>query len=265
MTTGAVLFAYNTEQIDYVKIAEWTAKNIRRHLGIPVALITDRETDRNFDQVIVYESTEENFRWFGDLKQQVPWKNDTRPMAYDLSPWDRTLVLDVDYVVASDQLKTILECDRDFLSHRYAYDITGQNDFKDLNHFGGVCMPMWWATVMVFNKTQQAKLIFDSMKMVRDNWTHYKILYQNTSPSYRNDHALSIALGIVDGHVVDHDDIPWSLASLVPEHQLSRVDRDHYRVDFVDTENKKRWMEIRNQDFHAMGKTHLEALIENNT
>ena len=35
MTTGALIFARNNEQIDYESMARWSAKNIERHLGIP--------------------------------------------------------------------------------------------------------------------------------------------------------------------------------------------------------------------------------------
>jgi hypothetical protein len=64
--------------------------------------------------------------------------------------------------------------DEDFLAHRWAYDVTGCNNFEGLNYFGDVRMPMWWATVMVFNRSRQAELIFDTMAMIRDNWSHYK-------------------------------------------------------------------------------------------
>ena len=37
MTTGALIFAYNNDKINYVKMAAWTANNIKRHLKIPVA------------------------------------------------------------------------------------------------------------------------------------------------------------------------------------------------------------------------------------
>jgi hypothetical protein len=100
------------------------------------------------------------------------------------------------------------------------------------------------------------------MQMIRDNWTHYRNLYKNTNATYRNDHALSIALGIVNGHTLDHPGIPWALASLTPEHKLIQLDQDVYRVDFINTENKARWIELR-QDFHAMGKQQLGAIVAN--
>jgi hypothetical protein len=184
--------------------------------------------------------------------------------AYRLSPWDRTLVLDADYVVATDQLRGVIDCDQDFLAHRWAYDVTGCNDFGGLNYFGDVRMPQWWATVMVFNRSRQAELIFDTMTMIRDNWSHYKQIYKNSSPTYRNDHALSIALLVVNGHTLNHAGIPWRLASLTPEHRLTQLDQDRYRVDFANTQGQSRWMELR-QDFHAMGKQQLGAIVASNS
>jgi hypothetical protein len=123
---------------------------------------------------------------------------------------------------------------------------------------------MWWATVMVFNKSRHAELIFDAMAMIRDNWTHYRNIYKNSVSTYRNDHALSIALGIVNGHTLNYTGIPWQLASLTPEHDLTQLDLDRYRVDFVNTEGRARWIELR-QDFHAMGKRQLGDIVASNT
>jgi hypothetical protein len=248
MTTGALIFARNNEQIDYEAMARWSAKNIERHLGIPTHIVTDTEPT-------------DNARHFIDVGN-VTWYNHNRMDAYWLSPWDRTLVLDADYVVASDQLRSLLDVDQDFLSHRWAYDVTGCNNFTGLNYFGDNCMPMWWATVMMFRRSQHAEFIFKSMQMIRDNWAHYRNLYKNTNATYRNDHALSIALGIVNGHTLDHNGIPWALASLTPDHKLTQLDQDSYRVDFIDTENRAKWITL-TQDFHAMGKQQLGAIVAN--
>jgi hypothetical protein len=249
MTTGALIFARNNEHIDYEAMAHWSAQNIERHLGIPTHLVTDKSAPAT------------NTRHFTDVGA-VTWHNLNRMDAYQLSPWDRTLVLDADYVVASDQLQAVLEVDQDFLAHRWAYDVTECNDFEGLNYFGNNRMPMWWATVMMFRKSKQAELIFDCMQMIRDNWTHYRNLYKNTIATYRNDHALSIALGIVNGHTLDHVSIPWKLASLTPEHKLTQIDQDSYRVDYINTENKARWITL-TQDFHAMGKQQLGEIVAN--
>jgi hypothetical protein len=266
MTTGALIFAYSNESIDYVAMASWSAKNIRRHLGIPVCLVTDVPTNNdNFDHIIIsnVDTATPNTRYFSDVGNVV-WHNLNRMDAYELTPWDQTLVLDADYVVASDQLKPLLLSQEDFMCHRLAYDVTGLQPFDDLNAFGRNRFPMWWATVMLFKKSKNTKIIFNSMSMIRNNWTHYRNLYGNTRGTYRNDHALSIALNIENGHTLDTTDIPWSLASLTPEHRLTLIDQDRYRVDFVTADGKPRWIEL-TSDFHAMGKQQLGDIVANNS
>jgi len=259
---GALIFAFNNEQIDYVRMAAWSARSIHRHLDIPVCLVTDVKVDDTvFDRVVQTAAGVSTSRHFSDFGTNVIWHNGSRANAYELSPWDTTLVLDADYVVASNNLATLFELDQDFLAHNHAYDVTGRNDFSGLNCFGRHRMPMWWATVMMFRRSKQAELIFDSMTMIRDNWQHYRNLYGNSQGTFRNDHALTIALGIVDGHTLDHSAIPWSLASLTPEHELQQTDADTFRVDFTTDNNKSKWIELCGQDFHAMGKKTLGDIV----
>ena len=266
MTAGVVIFAYNNEQIDYLAMANWSAKNIRRHLDLPVAVVTNvaPPLDYKFEQVIIAESNGEHTRNFADIGKNVTWYNGNRVDAYTLSPWSQTLVLDADYVVASNQLRTLLDVDQDFLAPGRAYDITGLQTFEDLNVYGRYKMPMSWATVIMFRRSRTAELIFECMTMIKNNWSHYRALYGIARPTYRNDFALSIAMNIVDGHILSTPNIPWQLASLTPEHRLTQADADTYRVEYVTSDKKPRYIVI-NHDFHAMGKSHLGAIVANNS
>jgi hypothetical protein len=263
MTTGALIFAFNNEQTDYLSMAAWSAKNIHRHLGIPVAVVTDYENPLgDFDYVINAQAQSGGQRYFSDYDTNVTWHNTNRMDAYTLSPWNQTLVLDADYVVASNHLSSILKSRQDFMCYRWARDVTGLQTFEDLNYFGNHRMPMWWATVMMFRRSASTELLFDTMQMVRDNWTHYRNLYKNPVSTYRNDHALSIALNTLNGHTLCVDEIPGTLASLTPEHRLTQLDADSYRVDFLTPDKKARWITL-TQDFHAMGKQQLGAIVAN--
>lgn len=250
MTTGALIFAYNNEVTDYVAMAQWSAKNIERHLGIPTHIVTGNAPGGNS-------------RYFIDYDTNVTWHNRSRMDAYNLSPWDQTLVLDADYVVASNQLKTLLDSNEEFLAPSRAFDIVGLNDFFGLNYFGSYKMPMLWATVMMFRKSTKAELIFDSMEMIRDHWNHYRMLYNNNVASYRNDHALTIAVNLVNGHTGEYPQVPWGLASLTPDHKLTQLNKDSYRIDYQSQEEKPKWITISGQDFHAMGKKHLGDIVAN--
>jgi hypothetical protein len=266
MTTGVLIFAFNNEHIDYLAMANWSAKNIRRHLNLPVAVVTDLTVPNNykFEQIIYAKAEGIHSRKFADQEENVTWYNGNRVDAYNLSPWAQTLLLDADYVVASSELKKILDIKKNFVAHKTAYDIVDQDNFDELNNFGSFNMPMWWATVIMFRRSTEAQMIFESMAMIKNHWKHYRNLYKILNSTYRNDFALSIALGIVNGHTLDYTEIPWSLASLTSEHKLTQIAEDQYRIDFLTQDSKPRYITI-NQDFHAMGKKHLGDIIANSS
>lgn len=265
MTTGALIFAFNNEHTDYVKMAAWSASNIHRHLNIPVAVVTDTPEQAcqysSIDQVIAAPAASGGTRWFEDYAATVTWHNAGRVDAYHLSPWDRTLVLDADYVVASAQLRQLIDSDQDFVCHRRALDLVTGEALSSLNQFGRYAMPMHWATVMLFGRNNTARFVFDAMTMIRNNWQHYRDLYHIDQSTYRNDFALSIALGIVSGHTNIVSAVPWSLVTLMPQHELHEVDCDHYRIAYRNSDNRQCQLLWSGSDFHAMGKQHLEKII----
>jgi hypothetical protein len=266
MNTGALIFAFNNKHIDYLAMAAWSTTNIHRHLDIPVCVITDATTipkHYQFDKVVHLVSTDTQTRHFTDFDITAVWHNGSRTNAYELSPWDKTLVLDADYVVASNQLQSLFKLDKDFISHRMARDVSGYPSFNDNNWFGKIRVPMHWATVMLFTKNSAAKFIFDSMQMIKEHWNHYRNIYNITESTYRNDYALSIAMNMVEGHTLWSTDIPWNLSTITPKSQLTQLDVDMYRVDYTDSQDRPRWV-ILNQDFHAMGKKALGDIVASN-
>jgi hypothetical protein len=269
MNKGVLIFAFNNESFDYLAMAAWSAKNIHRLLDLPVCVVTNVDTmpaHYQFDYVVNATPHSANYRMFGDhggIEQRAAWYNSNRVDAYNLSPFDQTLVLDADYIVASNQLKTLFDIDQDFLAHRWAYDVTNRNSLDDHNYFGNYAMPMWWATVMMFKRSKQAELIFNSMTMIRTHWEHYRNLYGNDRSTYRNDHALTIALGIVNGHTLDHADIPWGLATMLPGPRLTKIGQDEYRAEYFTPDKQSKYLTISQQDFHVLGKFQLGVMIEN--
>jgi len=263
MTTGAVILAFNNEETDYVAMAAWSARNIRKHLGIPTSIITDcnnAEKLIDFDVVITVDAQTGGCRYFSDYDRTVTWYNAGRTDVYALTPYDQTLVLDADYVVDCCDLQRVLHCNQDFMCHRYAMDMSTGKLLDNLNHFGNYNMPMWWATVMMFRKSNTAQYIFDCMQMVKENWDHYRTLYGIGNPNYRNDFALSIAIGIVSGHTQTVTEIPWPLLSIMPSTTVSKNDTG-YSINFIDSDGINRYIMFCGTDFHAMGKKHLGDII----
>ncbi len=265
MTRGVVIFAFNNEHLDYLSMAEWSTRNIHRHLDLPVCVITNQHSiprNYSFDRVVHTGTNDIHSRYYKDFESNATWHNGARVDAYELSPWDHTLVLDADYVVASDQLNQLFEIDQDFLDHDCAIEVTGMSNFNDNNTFGRHKMPMRWATVMMFRRSQTSQLIFECMQMIKQHWGHYVNLYGINKKTYRNDIALTIAQLIVNGHLLKVPSIPWKLASLEADHKLCQLDQDLYRVDFVTAKNKPGWLTL-NHDFHALGKKYLGEIVAN--
>ena len=112
MTSGVLLFAHNSPHIDYVKQAVFCAKKIKKHLKLKVALVTDSKAylERAFpyyskyiDIVITKHHKTEQHRkfWNGSTYKTLPWNNFTRRHSYELTPFDKTLVLDKDFILSN--------------------------------------------------------------------------------------------------------------------------------------------------------------------
>ena len=110
-TKGVLLFANNNLDFNYVKQAVVCAALAKHYLNVPVALITNKDelTDdvSIFDHIVDYKSTAEaNIRPFyiDGKPKKIQWHNIDRLLAYDLSPFDETLLLDTDYIIQNDVL-----------------------------------------------------------------------------------------------------------------------------------------------------------------
>ena len=261
LTQGVVIFAFNNEATDYIAMAAWSAKNIRRHLNLPVAVVTDASEEAakyTFEHIIVTAPDTGGSRHFADYSTTVTWHNAGRINAYELSPFDQTLVLDADYVVASDSLLDVLKIPQQFAAFQNSFDPSSMTNLETVGEYK---MPMWWATVMMFRRGNISQFIFDSMQMVRNNWQHYRDLYGIHQSNYRNDYALSIALGLVAGAEQSVHAISSSMVNVIPELRLTRVEQDHYEVEYINADGQLKNMSWRGMDFHAMGKQHLEVIV----
>jgi hypothetical protein len=261
LTQGVVIFAFNNEATDYIAMAAWSAKNIRRHLGLPVAVVTDAPESAaqyKFEHIIATVPDTGGSRHFADYGTTVTWHNAGRINAYELSPFDQTLVLDADYVVASNSLLDALKLPQQFAAFKDAFE---PSSMTNLETFGEYKMPMWWATVMMFRRGNVSQYIFDSMQMIRANWQHYRDLYGIHQSNYRNDYALSIALGLVAGADQSVHEIFRPMLNVMPDHGLTCTEQDHYEIEYRNTEGRLKTMSWKGLDFHAMCKRHLEAIV----
>jgi len=205
MTNGAVIFAQNNGTVDYIKIATYSAKKIQEHLDIPVTLITDTpeqvlESDV-FDKIIVIDNTTTQLKKFNDgaiSSKQLEWKNFSRSQIYNLTPYDKTLVVDSDYIINSSVLKSAFSIDSDFQIYQNSFDLAGWRNTSSFERLNQYAIPFYWATVFIFEKTTITNAFFDLVLHIKDNWQYYRLLYTIDSTAFRNDFAFSIAIHIMN-------------------------------------------------------------------
>lgn len=266
MTRGALLFAFNSPKYDYYAMAEHTAKRINHFLNMPVTLVTDEEslgsaTNYKFDKVITVVPDKKNRRDWGI------WINKGRYQAYELSPYDETLLLDVDYVVNSDRLNKCFEVYDDFCCHdSTAYYMHPKAEQELLSAYSFKTL---WATAVAFKKTKRAEQIFQSLKMIQENFDHYSNIHHFIANTFRNDYGLTLALRLANGHTIPPTDIiPWNLLHIGKNTSVYPNTTDEFNTEYtILFDNwqrgkiRKEYIIIKDTDFHLMNKDIYVELI----
>ena len=108
MTKGILLFCFDTEHTQYHKILEKCVALIRKNLKLEITVVTNFETYKNLKPLgfINYKFIDPEL---GNIKIGKEWKNVDRHLAYELSPYDTTLVMDIDYFCYTDNLLQFMD------------------------------------------------------------------------------------------------------------------------------------------------------------
>jgi hypothetical protein len=221
MSRGALMFAYNND-FDYLSMADVAAGLVKKNLGIPTTVITDvaslkGKNLRYIDNVVTKESTGGNTRSFmlPTATVTTTWYNLNRSDAYELSPYEQTLMLDSDYFAFSDRLRHVFDTDHEFLCFDRVSDVTGQDSYEGDILIGKYSLPMIWATAVYFTKSEFSELLFSFVKVIRQHYRYYSLLYNFPLRPFRNDFAFSIALHTLSGYATDRRHFfPWAMPSL---------------------------------------------------
>jgi hypothetical protein len=217
---GIIMFAHNNAEIDYFRLAVVNSFLIQRHLGIKnITVVTDPASldyaekslgkatiDSAINNIIVVEKDKEfklsNTRIYKDTShtaKPLSFYNVNRCDAYDLSPYEETILLDVDYLILSDTLNQCWGHNEELLMNWRYQDIMYERKDPTLNRLNDFGITMYWATVVYFRKTPYAESFFNCVKHVKNNPQYYKDLYKWNGTLYRNDYSFSIAAHMMSG------------------------------------------------------------------
>jgi hypothetical protein len=219
---GVLLYCFNTESYRYDKIAAKTVPLLKKNLGLDITVITNNETrvhlpDQDGVNYVVIENQT------GNYINKKSWHNLDRHRAYELSPYEKTILLDIDYFCYSDYLLTLASIDQDFMVHDKVHDVTCNDSYRFARNS---MIPMVWATVIIFKKTPRAKAIFDMVKYVKERYSYFCDLYRIDFRNFRNDYAFAIALHQLGGFK-GYETIPTKLPTLPAAARVTEVSDSH--------------------------------------
>jgi len=272
MTHGAVIFAQNNGAIDYVKIATFSAKQIKKYLNIPVSLITDSPTSVTedvFDQIIVISSNTTQTKKFFDgalSSKNLIWKNQSRSQVFELTPYDTTLVIDSDYIVNSSVLLPAFDSDSNFQIYRTSLDLAGWRNTSSFDRLNQYSIPFYWATVFIFKKDEITQTFFNIVDNIKLNWEYYRLLYTIDSKVFRNDFAFSIAIHIMNNNTTGEfaTALPGSMTYILDRDLLVEMaeDRMQFLVEKESYHGEYTLVKTTGLDVHVMNKSSLLRVVE---
>lgn len=274
---GVLVFARNNGHVDYVKQAAFLAKRVKQYLNLPTSIVTDSvnylydEFGKDvFDQVYPVDYiNDQNFRLYFDgtlSKKTANFKNRLRSDAYDVSPYDETLLLDSDMVICNDIFKSCFDSKNDFLIYRDADDIAKVRNEREFEHISDYGIDFYWATCVFFRKTPENKIFFDLVRHIQDNWDHYYRVYQVESSLFRNDFAFSIAIHMMNGFQKGDfaAPMPGRLLYTIDKDVLWEIDNDElfFLVEKKDWLGEYTPIKTKGQTIHVMNKFSLNRAID---
>lgn len=226
---GVCFFVYNNEQIDYVSLAILAARYVKRHLDLPVCLITNEGTEawmyethtrEQIAQCVDYiEITNDQLEDNPRLHYDSPWTefkanfyNNNKHKIWEYSPFEKTLLLDIDYIVKNDFLLKYFDTTGVSMFDR-AISIRNEKPLFNEQWLYDQGIKMWWSTVVYFDRSEFSEMFFDTWAHVADNYDFYRYLYNFPGKLFRTDYCVSIAAHILNGmedstYINNFDDIP---------------------------------------------------------
>jgi len=255
MDKGIVIFGHNSKEIDYVKLANLSAKYATKKLSVPVTLVTDRDSLtstssslKDIDNLLVIDRPKiSNTRLLSG--KHVDFINTNRYLAFEYSPYERTLLIDSDFFILTDRLGAYWESKEEFLITKGMVSL-GNKLSEDTVNLSPSTIPMRWATAIMFSKTEHVSTIFKVVEYVKNNWFYFIDLYNLPPTSFRNDFAFTIANHIVNGFVPTDNFLPSPLMTL-ENYKVTQFNTDNIMFDDIKIDS----------DVHIMNKFNIQELV----
>jgi len=278
MKKGIVIIAHNSRDIDYAKMAIISAKFAKKNLRLPVSLITDESTKEwmktsklmstavdVFENIIsVPRPVPGNQRILhdGTTSSTVPFLNSNRSSVWDYTPYEKTLMIDSDFLIMTDVLNNYWEINQDVLLGQRFNDIQGDRKGYLDDWISETGVHLYWATTVMFTKNENSRIFFKLIDFIKDNYKFYADLFRFDPRQYRNDITFSIAYHILNGFEFNRYSLP-AILTLQGKDILEKIyenGRMIFSIKYWNDDLSFYLASIKDQDIHIMNK---QSIIRN--
>lgn len=232
MKNGILIYAHNSKSLDYALMSLISAGLAKKNLKVPVSVITDTSTVEwmkisgiqkrckdIFENIIIVDRPDANNNrrlYDGTTDEVVSFINSNRCTAWDLTPYDRTLLIDSDFLIFSNKLSQYWNVDIDLMIGNSINDIYSETRLGYHDKFvSDVGVKLYWATTVMFTKNQNTRLFFELVNTIKNNYQYFADTFRFDERQYRNDISFSLAKHILNGFEESQlGDLPPILTSL---------------------------------------------------
>jgi len=217
MSNGICLVAQNNSTTDYIRQAYALALSVlAKSPRTNISLITNDEVPATyksvFDKII-------SIPW-GDLAEKSEWKIDNRWKVYHVTPYENTLVFDVDMLVL-DNISSTWQSFRNNHSLLFTKNVTTyRNELVTSRYyrktFDANNLPDVYSGMYQFTKCEETANFYKLLDIIMQNW---QVFYEKYTPNSLQkwcsvDVSIAIALKILDMHGYCLDKSPMSFTHM---------------------------------------------------
>jgi len=290
--TGFLYYAHNNERINYLKLAICSALTGHYQLkNFKATIVTDdysleylsKENKKILENLFenikidnrVFKTKYRNYRTVMNVfenKGTYPWHNRTRPNAYIDSPYDETILIDVDFIFQDNNLEKLWSSNTPIMMNKKIIPIINSNHAKRSNFFieeslSKFTIPLYWATLVYFNRSKFSETFFELIDNIHNNYLYYQKLYDFDKTMYRNDFSFSIALHMMNGFKIDtisNFEIPYKFILTSTMDDVYRIDKCSTKFIIYTRDWKAPWniINIKNISYHCLNKVSLGMKFE---
>lgn len=241
---GIQMFAHNNGLLSYSTMAYCSALTARAHLPeVPLSLVTDEDTwnqlledhpkaESLFEYPVIVEEDGNQSRPFemsDGRRERAPYRNTSRLRAYELSPFDETLMLDTDLLVLDNSLGKLWGSKHPVCMNHQVDDLIQSKPSE--YRLSDKSVRTLWATICYFRKCSGAEDFFHVAQTIASEYDYYSLLYENPSSLLRVDYVLSIANHVMSGYIAGDNTFVQPLPNprtlfAWPRHAILNVEAD---------------------------------------